>query len=401
MTPSRQRVVDALAHRQPDRVPLDLGATESSGITGIAYHRLREVLGLPPRPPRMFDVYQQVTLIDDDIREALGIDVVALHFQPTKWKAAALPDGSPCEIPDKWNPEAQKDGSQVVRDDGGNIVARMPAGGLYFEPSYAPLAGITEVEQLDEFHEAIESFDWPGFADEGLPVMTQRAKHLHQRSGAAVVLNLQVHLLAAGQILRGYEQFMMDLLAEPALADALLAKLVAAYKRRAARVLGLLGQYVDVVLVNDDLGTQNGPMMSAACYRARLLPAQRELFGFIKQQFTGKLLMHSCGAVREFILDLIDIGVDALNPVQVSAAGMDSAQLKRDFGGQMTFWGGGCDTQRVLRSGSRRDVFDEVKRRIDDFAPGGGFVFTQVHNIQPDVPAENLLAMFEAFSEYR
>ncbi len=401
MTTSRERIADALAHRQPDRVPLDLGATESSGISGIAYHRLREVLGLEPRAPKMFDVYQQVTLIDDDIREALGIDAVALHFQPTTWKAATLPDGSPCEIPAKWNPEPQPDGSQVVTDDDGNVVARMPAGGLYFEPSFAPLADVTEIVQLDEFADAIERFDWPGFADEGLPVMAQRARNLHEGTGAAIVLNLQVHLLAAGQILRGYEPFMMDLLAEPDLADALLARLVAAYKRRAARVLGLLGQYVDVVLVNDDLGTQNGPMMSAACYRSRLWPFQKELFNFIKQQFTGKLLMHSCGAVREFIPDLIEAGVDAINPVQVSAAGMDSADLKRDFGKAITFWGGGCDTQRVLRSGSRQEVFDEVKRRIDDFAPGGGFVFTQVHNIQPDVPAENLLAMFEAFAEYR
>ncbi len=401
MTMSRQRIGDALAHRQPDRVPLDLGATESSGISGIAYHRLREVLGLEPRPPKMFDVYQQVTLIDDDIREALGIDAVALHFQPTKWKPATLPDGSPCEIPAGWNPERQPDGSQVVTDEDGNIVARMPAEGLYFEPSYAPLAQVTEIAELDDFADAIETFDWPGFADEGLPVMAQRAKHLHEKTDAAIVLNLQVHLLAAGQILRGYEQFMMDLLAEPELADALLARLVDAYKRRAQRVLSVLGKYVDVVLVNDDLGTQNGPMMSAACYRSRLLPAQRELFGYITRQFTGKLLMHSCGAVSEFIPDLVDAGVDAINPVQVSAAGMDSAQLKRDFGEAITFWGGGCDTQCVLRSGSRQEVFDEVKRRIDDFAPGGGFVFTQVHNIQPDVPAENLLAMFEAFAEYR
>ena len=397
---SRQRILDTLAHRTPDRVPLDLGGTESSGLTGIAYHRLREGLGLPARAPKMFDVYQQVCLIDDDLREALGIDTVALHLQPREWKPATLPDGSPCEIPAGWAPVLQDDGSQIVTDGDGHVTARMPAGGFYFEPSYAPLAGVAEPLEFDEFYTAIETFDWPGFADESIDELVARAEMLHA-TGAAVVFNLQTHLVAGGQMLRGYEQFMMDLLAEPELAHGLLDRLTAAYISRVTLLLLRLAPFIDIVLVNDDLGTQAGPMMSLATYREMLLPYQRQLFRHIKRCCDAPLLLHSCGSVVAFLPDLIDAGIDAINPVQVSAAGMDPRELKAAFGDQLTFWGGGCDTQHILAGGSPADVADEVARRIEAFAPGGGFVFTQVHNIQPDVPAENMLAMFDSFAKLR
>jgi uroporphyrinogen decarboxylase len=399
MTP-RQRILDTLAHRTPDRVPLDLGGTESSGLTGIAYHKLRDVLGLEPRAPKMFDVYQQVCLIDDDLRDALGIDTVALHLLPREWKPGMLPDGTPCEIPMGWNPVMQEDGSQTVTDADGNITARMPAGGFYFEPSHAPLANVTEPLGFDEFYTAIETFDWPGFADESIDELVTRAETLHA-TGAAVVFNLQTHLLAGGQMLRGYEQFMMDLLAEPQLAHGLLDRLTAAYISRATMLLLRLAPFIDVVLVNDDLGTQAGPMMSQSTYRDMLLPYQRQLFRYIKRCCSAPLLLHSCGSVVAFLPDLIEAGIDAINPVQVSAAGMDPRELKAAFGDTLTFWGGGCDTQHILAGGSPADVADEVARRMDALAPGGGFIFTQVHNIQPDVPAENMLAMFEAFDKLR
>jgi uroporphyrinogen decarboxylase len=206
-------------------------------------------------------------------------------------------------------------------------------------------------------------------------------------------------LLAAGQILRGYEQFMCDLLGEKALAHALLDALCEAYLDRAETYLATLGQWLDVVLVNDDLGTQAGPMLSPVLYREMIKPYQERLFGFIRGHFGGPLLMHSCGAVSEFIPDLIECGVQAINPVQLSAAGMEPERLKREFGRDIVFWGGGCDTQRVLNQGTPEDVRREVRRNCAAFAPGGGFVFTQVHNVQPDVPPENVVAMVEALRE--
>ncbi len=398
---SRERVLAALRRETPDMVPLDLGGTESSGISGIAYNRLRDFLGLGPDGTRIFDVYQQIAVVGDDVREALGIDTIPLLMEPLEWKPFALPDGSPCSIPEGWNPERDSADGWIVKDDDGGVIARMPSGSFYFEPVGPPLAGIQSPSELASFADAIETFDWPSFADESIESIASRAVRLHESTDYAVVANLQLHLLAAGQILRGYEAFMMDLMLDKSLAGALLDMLTDAYVRRCDRYFERMRGYVDVVLVNDDLGTQHGPMLSPALYREMIHPRQKRLFRHIHETSGAFVLFHSCGSVHTFIPDLAEAGVDALNPVQVSADGMDTNRLKRDYGDIMTFWGGGCDTQRVLCSGSKLEIRDEVRRRIGDLAPDGGFVFTQVHNIQPDVPPENIMAMYEAFYENR
>ncbi len=400
MTP-RQRITRTLRGERVDRIPLDIGGTESSGLTGIAYNRLRAHLGLPPGRTQIFDTLQQVVKIEDDLRERLGIDTVPLLIEPRRWKPFSLPDGSACEIPEKWSPKKDADGGMVVTDDAGHVTARMPAGGFYFEPAYFPLADVIEPKELDAHAAAIESFDWPAFADETLDDIAARARKLYNDTDYAIVANLQFHLLAGGQFLRGYERFMIDLLAEKDLAHALLQRLVAAYKRRAEAYLEKVGGFIQVVLVNDDLGTQNGPMMSLDCYREMIWPYQKELFSFIKSKTDAAILFHSCGAVSEFIPLLLEAGIDALNPVQVTAAGMDTARLKQQFGDRLTFWGGGCDTQHVLRNHTPKQIAAEVRRRISDLAGGGGFIFTQVHNIQPDIPPENIMAMLEAFASGR
>ncbi len=393
---SRERVAAALRHEEPDRVPLDIGGTESSGITGIAYNRLRAHLGLPPGRTQIFDTGQQVVKIEDDLRAALGLDTVPLLIEPRRWKPWTLPDGSPCQIPERWRPMPHE-GGWIVRDERAVVRERMPAGGLYFESVNPPLADVTEPSQLDEHAEAIESFDWPSYADETLDDIAARAARLFHETDRAVVGNLMCHFLAAGQCLRGHEQFLIDLLADPRLVHALMERLAEAYLRRVEAYLGRVGDFIQVVLFNDDLGTQHGPMLSLECYRELIFPYQRQLFGCVKARRPELfLLFHSCGSVRRFIPSLIEAGVDALNPVQVSAAEMDTAALKRELGRDIAFWGGGCDTQRVLNHGSPADVEAEVRRRIADLAPGGGFVFTQVHNIQPDVPPANVVAMLDA-----
>ncbi len=399
MTP-RERVVKALNHEAPDRVPVDLGGTESSSMTAMAYNRLRDHLGLPQGRTRIIDVYQQIVDIEDDVREAFEIDTIPLHIMPRQWQPSTLPDGSRCEVPVLWNP-VDEDGDLVVRNEGGEAIARMPEGGFYFEPIRAPLDNVADPAELDERIPAIEAFDWPSHADESLNDIAARAKDLHESTDYAIVGNLQLHLLAAGQILRGYENFMVDLLVNKPLAHAVLERLTDVYVNRSSEYLSRVGGDIDVVLLNDDLGTQAGPMLSLECYREMILPYQKRLFRHIKKNSDAALLLHSCGSVRWAIPDLIEAGVDALNPIQVSAAEMDSASLKAEFGDLLTFWGGGCDTQRVLNSGSPGEIEDEVKRRMCDLSPGGGFVFAQVHNIQPDVPPENVAAMFEAVSKYR
>jgi len=221
---------------------------------------------------------------------------------------------------------------------------------------------------------------------------------MHAR-GDCTVFNLCCHFLAAGQLLRGYENFMIDLMTDENMVKKLLDILIEAYCARIDRLAPLLHSSMDVVLLNDDLGTQNAPMIAPSLYRRLIKPYQKILFKHGKKSFGAPILFHTCGAVKEFIPDLIEVGVDALNPVQVSANDMNPAELKRDFGNDITFWGGGVDTQTVLNKKTPNEVMDAVKKSVDTLAPGGGFVFCQVHNIQPDVPPENVIAMFDALDQ--
>jgi uroporphyrinogen decarboxylase len=397
---SRERIIRTLMHNEPDKIPLDIGGTESSGFTGIAYNNLKTYLGRDPGKTQIFDTYQQVTKIEPTIREFLQLDTIPLLLEPLKWKPHQLSDGSACEIPEKWDP-VRDNGDWIVKDDEGHITGKMPVGGLYFHPVYDPLAAVKDPSEVDDHLSDIHSFDWPGYADETMDDIEARAKSLYEDTDYAIVANLQCHLLAAGQILRGYENFMMDLVMNRSIANAILERLLEGYIKRCDFYLDRVGKYVQVVLVNDDLGTQQGPMLSIDCYKEMIWPYQKELFSYIKKKADVFVLLHSCGSVYRFIPYLIEAGVDALNPVQVSAAEMDSANLKKEFGNDISFWGGGCDTQRVLNTGTPYEIEEEVKKRIDDFAAGGGFVFTQVHNIQPDVPPSNIMAMIEAFDKYR
>jgi uroporphyrinogen decarboxylase len=397
----RERILAAVAHKEPDRVPVDLGGTESSGLTGMAWHRLAEHLGVDREAgPDVLEPFQQVVRIDAGLRERFGIDTLALFPEPAEWKPGRLGDSSACRVPARWNEVEEANGDRVILGAGGRPSARMPAGGLYFDPVGEPLAGCESIADLEKHRAEVEGFDLPGFCDEGVAATAERAARLHSETTSAVVLNLCCHFLAAGTILRGYEQFMVDLMAEPQLADALVEMLLEAYLQRVDVYAPQLSGSVDVVLFNDDLGTQNGPIIAPELYRQVIKPRQARLFDHARKAFGAPILFHSCGAVSNFIGDLAEVGVDALNPVQVSAAGMDSARLKKKFGRDMCFWGGGCDTQRVLARGTPAEVREEVRRRVGDFAPGGGFVFTQVHNVQPDVPPQNLVAMLEAAREF-
>lgn len=396
---SRDRVLCALSHREPDRVPIDFGGTESSGITAPAYLNLCALLGVS-NTARIFDTGQQVALISDDIRRTFGVDTQPLVFLPARWRPDTTSDGRPAFSPAAWVARAEADGSRVIVDAGGRITARMPAGGYYYDGTYAPLAGGADAAAIARHAHSFEEFDKPDYLDEGWNAMAHRARALHEQTDACVVANLCVHVLAGGQILRGFESFMMDLVGDERTARAIMERLLEAYFPRIDEFARRMADSVDVVLVNDDLGTQGGPMLSPALYRKMVKPYHARLFAHVKKRFGKPLLMHSCGSIYALLSDLIEVGVDAINPVQVSAADMDSARLKKEFGGDITFWGGGCDTQSVLGSGTPEQVRTEVRRRIEDFAPGGGFVFTQVHNIQPNVPAANVVAMFEAAAEY-
>jgi len=397
----RERVLAALNHREPDRVPIDLGGSDASGITAIAYNNLKSHLGLKGGKTRVFDPYQQIVDVEEGVLEVVKSDVRSIMIQPRNWKPWKLPDGSDCEIPEKWNPRPREDGSQVVLNDRGEILAIMPSTGLYFEPVYSALKDCLRVEDLAHHREDIVSFDLPTYLDQTFEELGETARQIRENSDHLLVGgNFAAHVLASSQILRGWDVFLLDLLERPVLAEALMDRLVDAYCERFDRYWTCLGQYLDVVVVSDDLGTQAAPILSPELYRKRVKPYHKRLYSHIKQKSGAFLFMHSDGSIYRLIPDLIEAGIDILNPVQASAAEMDTKKLKEEFGEVLVFWGGGRDTQRILPKGTKEEIRDEVKHRIDDLAPGGGFVFAQVHNILPDVPPENIMAMYEAVWEF-
>jgi len=395
---SRERVLAALAHREPDRIPVDLGASESSGIHGIAYNHLKQHLGLSGGRTQIYDLSQTIAKVEPEVLDHVGADALPLLIEPRRWKPWELMDGSPCEVPAGADLRRTSRGGLELWS-GNTVVAVCPHSSYYLDTSYSPLEKASTAADIEAGLAHVRSFDWPAFNDETFADLRVKAQALRENSDRAIVGGLWVHVFAAGQTLRGFENFMMDLLADKPLAHALMGRLVDCYAERVEQYVAAVGEFCDVIQVNDDLGTQNGLQLSLSTYREMIKPHHARLWKQIKDLSGKPLLLHSCGSIYDALPDLIEMGVDAINPVQVAAANMDSAKLKREFGRDLTFWGGGCDTQMVLERGTPAEVRDEVRRRCDDLAPGGGFVFCQVHNIQPTVPPENVMAMYEAIEE--
>jgi uroporphyrinogen decarboxylase len=352
-------------------------------------------LGLPDRPVRC-DYLSLIAQLDADAMDSLGSDAEVLWFgsQATKiWKA---PLGVDVVVPARFDIEDLPDGSSVARNPQGAIYARRAADAYYFDPADPPLAKITVPAELNHFDSLFERWDYSYTYDEPLDALARRARRQYEATDRAVVMCWRLHYLQAGMILRGYEQFLMDLVAEKDLAHAILSKLHDSYLHRIDAFLAAVGPWFDIVFLTDDLGTQRGGMISYPAYNEMILPYIRETVEKIKNA-GKKVIMHSCGAVAQYIPALIEMGVDALNPVQVSAAGMNPAELVRQFGQDIAFWGGGCDTQHALNASDPQIVRADVRRRLQEFGPKAHLVFTQVHNIQYDVAPENILAMRDEF----
>mgnify|MGYP000985468116 FL=1 len=379
---SRSRVEAAINHREPDRVPYDLGGTILTGIHQIAYRRLRQYLGLPNIEIQIEDPFQQLAKVDEDLKERLKVDVWGIN---------------PSEPPNSTPPGRIEDGYSKIVDEWG-IEWWMPIdGGFYHDMRKHPLENVNTIDGLKNYK----------FPDPLHPArftnMAEQADELINKKQVAYVLGRNAAgIFEVALWLRGFENFFCDMIENPDFADALLDIICEIKMKYWGKALQTVGKNVMIVSEADDLCSQTKCFISLEMYRRFLKPRHSKLFSFIKKssQVPVKVFFHSCGAVRKLLPDLIEAGVDILNPVQVSAAGMDTRELKKEFGNDLVFYGGGVDTQYVLPRGTVEQVKDEVKRRIDDLAPGGGFVFTTVHNIQADVPPQNIMAMWEALQEY-
>lgn len=393
---SRERVLKTLRHEEPDKVPIDLGAMRSTGIMAMAYNQLKKYLGIPGGATKVYDVYQQLAEPEPDILNRFEVDVVDLNntlgVLSDEWKEWNLPDGSPGRIHTSQYPV--KRGDEWVLMEDGRAVARMPQSCYYFETIYHPLAKATTTAE-------IKKYNWPFFHDEELREAEKQARFLYEETDYAIMGGFGGNILEYGQGLRGWGQFMMDLAVEKNFAAELMDRMVEVHLKNLEGYLQAVGKYIQIIQMGDDLGTQNATQMSPDMYREMIKPRHKRVYQYVKDHSDIYLFLHTCGSVYDLIPDLIDTGVEILNPVQTSAAKMDPATLKAEFGDQLTFWGGGADTQHILPNGSPEEVRENVKEMLKIFAPGGGFVFTQVHNVQANVPPENVVAAYETAKKYR
>jgi uroporphyrinogen decarboxylase len=402
---SRQRVLASLDHCEPDRIPIDLSGHRSSGIAAIAYPKLRECLGLPPKPIRVYDPIQQLAIVDADVLDRFGVDTIELGrgfaIDEAAWADWTLPDGTPCKMP-AWALPERRQREWVFCSRTGTAIGRMPDGALFFEQCHWPFLEHDDLEHLDQ---AFAESMWtalrsppgsPGMDDLAL---SAGARRLRESTDRAIIGLFGGNLLEIGQFLYRNDNFLMLLAGEPARAHAFLDRLLEHHLANLERFLRAVGPFIDIILFGDDLGMQTGPQMSPAMYREFFKPRHAAMWRRAKELAGVKVMLHCCGGVRPLLPDLIDAGLDAINPVQISCRGMDATGLKRDFGRDITFWGGGCDTQQVLPGHTPDQVRSHVKGQVKILAPGGGFVFQQVHNIMANVPAENIVAMLDAVRE--
>ena len=408
---SRERVLSALNHVEPDRVPIDFGGHRSSGIMAQAYVRLREVLGLPPSDIYVYDFIQQLAVIEDDVLDLFGVDVVDVgqpyYRKEEYWQDWTLPDGTPCKIPAFIEVEKLGD-DWVVRGDENQVICIQKKGTLFFEQTYFPL-----MESDDESFEDLEYYYqqvmWArigsppapaGLDPEGLQIREKTARELREGTERAIYGAFGGNMVENGEFLFRIDNFLFQLAANPDRIHRLLDRIMEVHLSNLEKYLSAAGPYIDVIGFGDDMGMQTGPMFSPEMYREFFKPRHKILWNRAKELRPGiKVGLHCCGGVYPLLGDMIDAGLDAINPVQFTCRDMEVDRLKREFGKDLVFWGGGCDTQSILRTGSPEEVSDHVKKQVDILAPGGGFVFQQVHNILADVPAENIVAMFKAVNQ--
>jgi uroporphyrinogen decarboxylase len=368
----RERVIAALNHEEPDRVPMDLGGTLASSIIGRAYTGLREELNLPKLETSEASRYASLTVIDEDLRAALDVDVI--HAPRAFGTGKDLRSVSENSFIDEWG-----------------VRWRKPEQGHYYveDPPFV----------TDASPKAVERHDWPGAKEiTQLDGLADSIKKIREETDYAVSLELRGRTLSFGQFLRGFDNWMMDLACNEPFVEALMERATEIQIEVNDLILREVGDLVDIVYTADDFGGQNGPLVSPESVRRLFMPHFRRLWGHIRENTSAKLLHHSCGSVYPLIGDFVELGVQALNPIQVSARDMDPARLKAEFGRALTFWGG-VDTHRVMPWGTVSEVRKEVAQRISQMAPGGGFVLAAVHNLQPEVPPANVVELFRAGKE--
>ncbi|MEI6165742.1 MAG: uroporphyrinogen decarboxylase family protein [bacterium] len=377
---SRERVNKTINFQEPDRVPIDLaGTTGASGIHLLAYDKLQRYLGLNEKHVKCDDLMQQLAVLSPAVRQRLHVDTfpIDLSCVSKNWHSCSLYDGIDVRTPIQPDLQRLGDGSWLLKDK---------AGHEYLKPPHS------------YYFDARDGQSWYSFGipltDELLQDLSDYAHRLYTTTDLALSAKF------GGGFFGNTPEFLMDLATEPERMDDQNAAACDALIERYKRLHQAIGRYSFCVIFADDFGTQNAPMISPDMFRERMMPHYRKFSQWLHANTNWKLFLHCCGAVEPLIESFIEMGVDILNPIQTSASGMDPVLLKQKYGGRIVFWGGGCDTQRVLGFRSPDEVREHVKERIRIFAPGGGFVFNQVHAIQATIDPESICAMFDTAHDF-
>lgn len=417
---SRERVALALNHQEPDRVPLDLGGSAVTGMHVSSVYLLRQALRLDPpgTPVKVIEPYQMLGEIAADLQEALGVDVVGLAgrktlfgFRNEGWKPWTFFDGTPVLVPAGFNTEPEEDGSILMYPEGDRSAppsGRMPAGGFYFDTiiRQPPIDDdrLNPTDNLEEFG-PISDDDLAHFAAEAERLYTQTDKAILANFGGTAfgdIALVPAPWLKHPRGIRDVAEWYMSTVTRRDYIWKVFERQCEIGLANLARIHAAVGEQVAAVFVTGtDFGQQHGPFISRKTYRNLFMPFHKAVNDWIHRHTTWKTFIHSCGSVISLIPDFIEAGFDILNPVQTSAAGMDPRELKQRFGEQITFWGGGVDTQRTLPFGTPAEVRAEVNERLRIFGSAGGFIFNTIHNVQARVPAANLLALYEAVRQAR
>jgi uroporphyrinogen decarboxylase len=419
---SRERIIASLNHEKTDRVAIDIGSNNATGINAIAYKNLKDLLGIKGTT-KVYSIIDQLVEVEPDVLDRLGGDVVLLRrYAPSLgipvrgFKKGKLTDGSDALVADSYNPVLKDNGDMelmkitdgtdqvhpypryepVDQFDKGKTVAVCRKGTNAFFRVYHPLENrVSTIEELDRY-------EFPVLCDEEAAFLAEESKRLYETTDKAICGVFGGNIFEMPQLFLGYENTLVYMATEPEFMHHFYKRKTDAFMIDLERYMKAAGRYIQAILFFDDLGSQSSLLMSPAMYRDMIKPHAARMIEFVRKNYPDvNVLMHSCGAVYELIPDLIEIGVQTLNPVQISARGMDPARLKKEFGKHLAFWGGGVDTQKTLNQGTVEEVRKEAREMLDIFTPGSGYVFSQVHNIVSSVPAQNILAAFETAKNYR
>lgn len=415
---SRQRILETINHRQPDRVPVDLGATGQTGMNASTLYRLRKALGLEEHPIEISEIFQLLGKVDPDMMQYAGADVIGLNNPSNMFgvpdgplKPFRMPDGTPTLIAQGNEYDVAEDGSVYMYPQGNRSVGpsgHMPTGGSFFDNiNRAPEFDEDDLTPAEDFKDDFDILD-----DATARYLEDKSKALYEGTDYAIIGNLGgaglgdsasvpgPHVLAPKGI-RKFDDWLMAHMLYPEYIQEVFEMQTQTMLKNLEIYRQAVGDRIQIVWISGtDFGTQNGEFFRPEVFRELYKPYYQRINDWVHQNTPWKTFYHCCGSIVNYLDDFVEMGVDILNPVQLSARGMDAHMLKEKYGDKLVFWGGGVDTQQTLPFGTPEQVRQQVKERLDILSKGGGYVFAPIHNVVAKTPVENLIAMYEAVKEF-